>query len=424
MRRSFYCVFFFALECFEMQFSDFFKSHSIDELCNDGDFGIYVHVPFCLRRCRYCAFCSSVIRPVPSADYVDSLCAEFDLRKYDYLGKNLTSLYFGGGTPSMLDVRDVHRLISHIINTFNTPDEITFEVNPEHVDLSHAVDWKSSGISRISLGIQSFNDQILAMLGRRHTSIMAKNAVDTLHKSGFDEVCIDLIYGAHLPEISSDSEEIKRWLDDLKTARSLEPAHVSCYELTLEKNTPLDTDQKRGKNILCSDLLCLEMMHQIQDILGFEQYEISNYSHHNYYSLHNLSCWAGLPYLGLGPGAHSLIRSNQNIIRKANTNNVRLWLNAFKSNSNFPPPCQFSESLSSIIHLAERLICAARTRFEWSPKAIAQSLNIPLDPFIPCLNKAIERGFLVKCDDGKVCTAQLGIDLNNQLDEILFDFQD
>ena len=405
-----------------MQFYDFFQSHSLDNLYDANDFGIYIHVPFCMRRCRYCAFCSSVIRPVPSSDYVDSLCAEFDLAKKDFLGKNLTTLYFGGGTPSMLNVRDVHRMISHIVGEFNTPTEITFEANPEHIDAIRATALKSCGITRISLGIQSFNDKILAMLGRHHTGSMAKNAVDTLHQSGFDEVCIDLIYGAHLPEISNDSEEIHRWLDDLNTARSLEPAHVSCYELTLEPNTPLDTEQRRGRQILCSETAILEMMHRIPETLGFTQYEISNYSRNNYYSRHNLSCWAGLPYLGLGPGAHSLIKSRQNFIRHANTNNVRSWLKSYHSGHDFPPSYQFSESLDATTHLAERLMCAARTRFAWSPQAIARTTHTSLDPFIPCLQKAIKRGLISGNIDGKLCTTQLGIDLNNQLDEILFDW--
>lgn len=400
-----------------MQIHDF---HHLEDLYAENDFGIYIHVPFCMRRCRYCAFVSSVLRPVPSEAYVKTLCAEFDQRIESFDKCHLTTIYFGGGTPTMLNDSDIAKLLNHILQCCSVPHEITLEANPEHITPERAQCWKSLGMTRISLGVQSFDDRMLAFLGRRHTGTQALQAIEHLTHAGFDEISIDLIYGAKA-EDSTPEEDLKQWQKVLETARSIHPAHVSCYELTLEENTPLWTAQKRGTPVLYDENTTVEMMHLIEQTLGMQQYEISNYCRDHYYSRHNLSCWAGLPYLGLGPGAHSLIKADHQIIRQANMHDIRKWLQAFQDHPQIVPEPLFSESLSAQTHLAERLMCAARTRLPWSAQSIASSIHASLTPFIPCLNKAIQRGLISGSVEDSLQTTRLGIDLNNQLDEILFE---
>ncbi len=400
-----------------MQIHDF---NHLEDLYDESDFGIYIHVPFCMRRCRYCAFVSSVLRPVPSEAYVQTLCTEFDQRMTPFEKSHLTTMYFGGGTPTMLNDSDIAKLLNHILQCCSVPHEITLEANPEHITPERAQCWKSLGMTRISLGVQSFDDRMLAFLGRRHTGTQALQAIEHLTNAGFDEVSIDLIYGAN-PENTSPGEKLRQWRNVLETARSIHPAHVSCYELTLEENTPLWTAQKRGNSVICDENTTVEMMHIIEQTLGMQQYEISNYCRDHYYSRHNLSCWAGLPYLGLGPGAHSLIKTDHQIIRQANIHDIKKWLGSFCNQPPVIPQPLFSESLSPQTHLAERLMCAARTRISWRPQSIANSIRASLMPFVPCLNKAIQRGLLAGDIEDSLQTTRLGIDLNNQLDAILFE---
>ena len=406
-----------------MQASAALMHQCLDALVPSRSFGIYIHVPFCERRCKYCAFVSSVWRPVPSADYAAALCREMDTRLAAFEQRQLATVYWGGGTPSMLDDHAIAQVLEHISDKCGSAREITLEANPEHVTLERAVTWKSLGFTRISLGVQSFDNAMLAILGRRHDEQRVREALNVLRMAGFEEICIDLIYGARRTDGKSH-EEIKRWQQELETARSLMVEHASCYELTLEKHTPLCTAQEHGQNVLCEEDIIADMMAMIPDVLGMQRYEISNYSRNHYFSAHNVSCWAGLPYLGLGPGAHSLILSDAKssedaILRRANTGNVRHWLWSMK-NGEQPEP-EFVESLTAQEHLAERLMCAARTRFWWHPETIAHSIHGNIAPFLPSLDKGLKCGLLEMNAFGKLRTTEQGIALNNRLDTLIFE---
>ncbi|MBQ9818043.1 MAG: radical SAM family heme chaperone HemW [Proteobacteria bacterium] len=403
-----------------MLLTDFARSQRLENIDIANDFGIYIHVPFCLRRCRYCAFVSSVWREVPSELYANAICREFDIRCHSFDNAHLTTIYFGGGTPSILNDHALETILSHIRERYPAPLEITLEANPEHITPQRSQHWKQLGFTRISLGIQSFDDQMLEFLGRRHTGSDAQKAIDILTTAGFDEISIDLIYGARISDETSDAQAYHQWMQDLGVARSMNVSHVSCYELTPEEFTPLCTAQKRGHTILCSDDAIADMMSVIPEALNMTRYEISNYSRNDYYSRHNLSCWAGVPYLGLGPGAHSLIKSDHAIQRRANTDRIRDWLRAFESHSPFPEPL-FTETLTPQTHLAERLMCAARTRFFWSPQEMARRLNTPIDPFIPAIDKAVHLELLAFGPDQTYRTTSLGMALNNRLAQLFFD---
>ena len=211
----------------------FITKGRLDPLAKNA-FGLYIHVPFCLRRCLYCAFASSVLRPIPSHLYTLALIAEASSKLHHFSQYTLDTLYFGGGTPSLLDDHDIALFLDFIASTqgLARPRELTLEANPEHVSPARAKSWQSLGFTRISLGIQAFDDDTLKFLGRKHSSTQAQIAVDTLHQAGFDEVCIDLIYGAQIPG-DSPSHALHRWAHSLETAQNLAPAHASCYELTL-----------------------------------------------------------------------------------------------------------------------------------------------------------------------------------------------
>ncbi|MBQ9241943.1 MAG: radical SAM family heme chaperone HemW [Proteobacteria bacterium] len=389
----------------------------LEGLFPEDSFGIYVHVPFCVRRCRYCAFVSSVWRQVPSAEYAAALCREFDARYGAYGERRLLTLYFGGGTPTMLSDDALEGIVSHIVSCTGMPEEMTLEANPEHVTRERAARWKALGVTRISLGVQAFDSKMLAFLGRKHDGDEARNAVKTLLEAGFEEISIDLIYGG-LPEPADAACALARWRQELALARGCGAVHVSCYELTLEQNTPLWTLQKRGGQILCDEACLAEMMAVIPGVLSMAQYEVSNYARPGYFSAHNMSCWAGVPYLGLGPAAHSLAIEDGRISRRANSADVRRWLAAMSAGE-LPDP-EFVEALTPQTHLSERLMCAARTRLAWNPARIAEKLGTSAAPFLPALEKACAQGLLARAREG-FCTTDDGMRLNNRIDALIFD---
>ena len=394
---------------------------SLENVFRRDDFGIYIHVPFCMRRCRYCAFVSSTPREVPEQAYVQALLNEFALRYPEFAAFSLKTLYFGGGTPTMLSDAAIGKIVDAITKVCGTPMEISLEVNPEHVTPQRCASWKSLGFTRISLGIQSFDQEMLAFLGRRHDAVKSLAAIDMLHHAGVDEISIDLIYGGRPDEAISDDLAVSRWRRELDTARSCALAHASCYELTLEPHTPLWTLEKRGHPVLCTDEAIAEMMAMIPDGLGMTRYEVSNYSRNDFYSAHNLGCWAGISYLGLGVAAHSLCTGHRRFVRQANTKNIKQYLASLHAGVPVCPKPEFVETLSSQVHLAERLICAARTQLWFDPYDVADQIGADLKPFLPCIDKAVRNEWMESGRDGRLRTTNNGIRLNNLLDSVLFE---
>ena len=394
---------------------------TLETAFNRNDFGIYIHVPFCLRRCRYCAFISSTPRNIPNKAYTRAVMHEFALRHGQYAHLNLKTLYFGGGTPTMLPDCDIGEIVETIVKSCGTPDEITLEANPEHITPQRCESWRKMGFTRISLGIQSFDSQMLQFLGRRHDRQQTLAAIDMLHAAGFDEISIDLIYGGMPDSDRTSAQAIEYWRRDLETAQASAATHVSCYELTIEPHTPLWTRQKRGQIVVCDESAIAEMMTMIPGALGMTRYEISNYSRDDYYSAHNLSCWAGLSYLGLGAAAHSLYVSQKRIARQANTQNIREYISSLDTTQPAMPNPEFTEELSPQTHLAERLMCAARTRIPFVPGAIASQIGADIAPYRRSIQKAIERGWLESLPDDCVRTTEQGMMLNNMLDSVIFE---
>nr|VFJ56170.1 MAG: oxygen-independent coproporphyrinogen-3 oxidase [Candidatus Kentron sp. FW] len=273
--------------------------------------GIYIHIPYCRQLCYYCDFHFSLsLRD--KGEMLTAILREIQLRK-DYLNgdepaktrsRDIGTLYFGGGTPSVLELTDIQAILDKIHSFFSVPSdaEITLEANPDDLTPDYLSGLKTLGINRLSIGIQSFHDSELRVMNRRHTMRQALHSMENALSSGFRNITIDLIYG--LPDSTPDT-----WHHSLEKALAFPIPHLSCYHLSFEERTAFDHFRKKGKLHPPSDdnswaqyqLLCDKMRRE-----GYEHYEISNFARQGWRSRHNMACWQGLPYLGVGPAAHSL----------------------------------------------------------------------------------------------------------------------
>ena len=263
--------------------------------------GIYIHIPFCKSRCKYCDFFSTTQLGKKGA-YVDALLAEWNDRK-QVLTEKVQTLYIGGGTPSSLDHAELIRIIQGILGDTPSegPIEITIEANPGDITADKLQAWRALGINRLSIGIQSFNDRLLQLVGRRHNAEQAIQAVRIAQKEGINNISIDLMYA--LP-----SQTMAEWQADIVQALKLKVTHISSYGLIYEDDTPLTTLLEQGKIIAIDEDVEMQMYDHLVEQLtqhGYEHYEVSNFALPGQNSKHNSSYWNNTPYLGLGAGAHS-----------------------------------------------------------------------------------------------------------------------
>lgn len=264
--------------------------------------GLYIHVPFCKTRCIYCDFYTRTHMEQKSP-YVSALCKELALRS-NYIGsETISTIYFGGGTPSQLSESDFNAIFDAIYKTFevDTDAEITLEANPDDIDEEYVNMLRQTGFNRLSMGVQSFDDEQLRFLNRRHSAKKALEAVQRSQKAGFDNISIDLMYG--LPNLRSDI-----WNRTLDTALSLNIQHISSYHLIYEQGTKLYRLLQKGDVKSVDEELSVEMFSTLINRLseaGFIHYEISNFGKKGHFSRHNSSYWLGAKYLGIGPSAHS-----------------------------------------------------------------------------------------------------------------------
>ncbi len=265
--------------------------------------GIYIHVPFCQSRCAYCDFYSTTLLTHREA-YVDAVCRELQHRLPELKGEAVKTIYFGGGTPSTLTIEELKRLLEYIfqLSSFNSQlEEITLEANPDDLTEKYVEGLRALSINRVSLGIQSFHDRTLRLVGRRHTAQEAIDAVLRLQQVGLTNISIDLIYG--LP-----SETLDNWAYSLDQAIALGVKHISAYHLTYEEGTRLWRMQEQGLVSPIDEEQSVRSFELLREKLlaaGYEHYEISNFALPGYHSRHNSSYWQGIIYIGIGPGAHS-----------------------------------------------------------------------------------------------------------------------
>ena len=263
---------------------------------------LYVHVPFCARRCSYCDFAIAVRRDIPVDEFLDAVARELDMRFHNSEPWSLDTLYFGGGTPSRLGAEGMKRLVEVISARarLNPGAEVTIEANPDDVNAADAATWRRAGINRVSLGAQSFDDAALAWMHRVHDARAIPAAMSDLRSAGFDDVSLDLIFS--LPESLG-----RDWQRDIDLALALRPEHVSLYGLTVESHAPLGKWVARGDVVEAPEERYEREFLVADESLGaagFEHYEVSNFARPGRRARHNFAYWRGVAYGGIGPGAH------------------------------------------------------------------------------------------------------------------------
>lgn len=286
--------------------------------------GIYIHIPFCRQACHYCNFHFSTSLKLQN-DFLDALLKEIRLR-CDYTGgEDLNTIYFGGGTPSLMDETSLNSIMDtiHHYHRVSPGAEITLEANPDDITPQSLQAWRQTGINRLSIGVQSFADEDLAWMNRAHNAAQAENCIRLAQEAGISNLSIDLIYGT--PGMSD-----RRWADNMHRAAALEVPHLSCYALTVEPGTALEVMiRKNTMNSVSNDDQAhqfLMMTDYFQDH-GYEHYEISNLSLPGKRSIHNSAYWSGALYIGVGPSAHSFNGKS----RQWNIANNALYIQSLKN---------------------------------------------------------------------------------------------
>lgn len=312
--------------------------------------GIYIHIPFCKTRCIYCDFFTQTDSS-SQYEYVDALCKEAILRKNYIDNDPIESIYFGGGTPSQISPKSIDQIIKTIYSHFsvNKDVEITLEANPDDLDENYLQQLIKIGFNRISIGTQSFDDNELKFLKRRHSAQKAKDAVRISKDVGFENISIDLMYG--LPNQSIDI-----WSKNIDEAISLDIKHISAYHLIYEENTKLYNMLMSHRVKSVGEEISVEMFSLLIDKLSqanLIQYEISNFAKEGYYSRHNSSYWLGKKYLGLGSSAHSYNGEN----RAWNANSISKYIKDINNNT----PNTEIEILDRTIQYNDRILTGMRT---------------------------------------------------------------
>ncbi|KQC00510.1 radical SAM family heme chaperone HemW [Pedobacter sp. Hv1] len=311
--------------------------------------GVYIHIPFCKKACTYCDFHFTT-----SLKYVDemtdAICTEIRLKK-NRINEQIGSIYFGGGTPSVLPAKSLQQIFDTLTECFSisATAEITLEANPDDLDAQKIKELRQLPINRFSIGIQSFFNEDLLWMNRAHTADEAESCIKRAQDAGFENLSIDLIYG--YPILTDE-----KWLSNIHTATTLQTPHISAYSLTVEAKTALANAIQKGKQIGLDDAQSAAQFVLLTQQLakaGFEHYEISNYSLPNRYAVHNTNYWKGIPYLGIGPSAHGF-DGQQRYINLAN-NAKYLGLLADKKLA------ETVEELSSIDRFNEYIMTSLRT---------------------------------------------------------------
>jgi len=360
--------------------------------------GVYIHIPFCRTRCHYCDFYKSLDTGLTDS-YIASILEETDMR-FDYLGDAIVdTVYFGGGTPSMMDEKFFISIIEklHSKLKISPTAEFTIEVNPDDTSLQFYRFLLKAGFNRLSIGVQSWDDNILVMLNRRHNAEQARLSVDDAYKAGFRNISIDLIYG--IPGQSSDT-----WKRSLSETFSKKITHLSAYHLTIEKETMFGKMSKQGKlkEIEEQDSETqFNMLVSMSRKAGFEQYEISNLCLPGLYSHHNTSYWKQIPYLGLGPSAHSY----NGFSRQWNVSDINRYI---KSITKGIIPSEM-EMLDSRMKYNEYIMTSLRTMWGADLDYIESGFNKEThDYLLNMASRFISYGMLAKTEKNRLVLTDQG----------------
>ncbi len=376
--------------------------------------GIYIHIPFCKQACHYCDFHFSTSLKKKD-DLLQCLSKELELRKNELQHKTIETIYFGGGTPSLLTIDELQFLISEVYKNFEVVShpEITLEANPDDLMSVRAQsrtifeDYLKIGINRLSIGIQSFFERDLKLMNRAHNAEEAKTCLSEATRY-FDNISIDLIYG--IPDLSN-----KEWIENIETALSFNVPHISCYALTVEPKTALASFIKKGivKNV--DDDLAQEQFHILVETLenkGFVNYELSNFGKPEYFSRNNSAYWQGKLYLGIGPSAHSF-NGDQ---RSWNVSNNTKYI---KSIQQHKLPLEI-ETLSTTDKFNEYIMTGLRTVWGVSLEKVAKDFGVSYKKYLLQQAEVFINEHLLYIDDNKLLTAKKGKFLSDGIASSLF----
>ncbi len=369
--------------------------------------GIYIHVPFCRQACHYCDFHFSTSTG-QSPDLVKAVIREIELQHTYLSGELISTIYFGGGTPSLLNPSDIELILVSLSKWFNLSEEIelTLEANPDDLTEPYLKALYGLAINRLSIGIQSFNQKVLTWMNRAHTSQQAKDSIEWSRNIGFDNINIDLIYGVPLPGYSLE--------EDLDTIIAFLPQHISAYNLTIEPKTVFGHQLKTGVLKEVSEKVAADSFEKVMDRLraaGYHHYETSNFSLPGKQSRHNLGYWRGRSYLGIGPSAHSFNGHS----RQYNIANNALYVKAI-NNDQVPYSI---EQLSPEQRINEMIMLGLRTSegvdlkleagaLRWN---LMQHSSTYLDKLVKDQFARIDKNKLILTDKGKLVADRIAEDL-------------
>lgn len=373
---------------------------------------IYIHIPFCRQKCPYCAFFS---QPYSSnsdlAGYATLLCHEMKLAaRTTAAPQGVDSVYFGGGTPSLMPPELIAGILQQINSLFGLPltAEITVEANPGTVCFDTLQRLRQSGVNRLSLGVQSFDDHQLTTLGRIHTAEQARIAFGEARRAGFDNIGIDLIN-------SLPGQTAELWSSDLEQTLKLAPEHISVYGLSIEEQTPFAEHYADDSPLLPDEDLAVGMFEEADGLLtthGFEHYEIANYARPGFRSRHNSGYWHRDGYLGLGAGAHSFLKDSSYGTRFGNRADLHAYHNALQRNE--LPRCD-TTTLTRDDAMAEWMFLGLRMSDGVDPDSFEREFGIPLNDIFGGELETLKHQELLAADSSKVRLTRRGMLLSNQV---------
>ena len=374
-------------------------------------FGVYVHIPYCVKKCPYCDFNSyGVGRRIPEKDYTEAVLNELDFYRESIEDLPLTSIFFGGGTPSLFLANSIGKIISKILETTLPLDsiEISLEVNPKTADLEKLKALKDVGVNRISVGVQSFSERKLKLLGRINTPDDSRRVLEDMIKAGFNNFNLDLMFGVSY-------ETLDEWRADLEKALDFNTTHISAYCLTIEDDTEFGALYSQGKLPLPDEDALIGMLTSTGDYLeqaGYRQYEISNFAKPGYECRHNLLYWRGENYLGLGAGAHSHLDLNESSpwgVRWANFKNPDLYMKTVLEGKR---PLAFTEFLSRKEALHDKIMMGLRLGEGINLAGLKERFGVNLHS--DKLNFLLDDGF-IQFSDKSLCLSKKGISVSDEL---------
>ncbi len=368
---------------------------------------LYIHIPWCVRKCPYCDFNSHEARSAfPEKEYVAALVRDLELALPQIWGRKVYTVFFGGGTPSLLSGESVEEILRQVrmLLPMSGDAEITLEANPGTVEAERFAAYREAGVNRLSLGVQSLDDAKLRALGRIHSADEAKRAIEIAQRH-FDNINLDLMYA--LP-----NQTLEQALQDVRIALSFSPQHLSCYHLTLEPNTLFH----RNPPMLPDDDASSEMQQRIEELLashGYEHYETSAFAKPRYRSKHNLNYWQFGDYLGIGAGAHSKLSFHDRVLRQMRYKQPQAYLDAVRRDA----PVQDEHEVAAVDLPFEFMMNALRLNQGFEAALFEERAGLPLLVIRRELEQAERRGLLAR-EGSRIAPTPQGRRFLNDLLEI------